>query len=56
LQKGIAIDPSNPDLYYALTYVYLQSNDLVKARAGIRLKQLDPNNPDYQHLFKSLGI
>jgi len=57
LLKGIAIDPSSPELYYALTFVYLQSNDIVKARkAGIKLKQLDPGNRDYLQLFKNLGI
>jgi hypothetical protein len=44
-------------MYYALCFVYLQSNDTIKAKqAGIKLKQLDPNNPDYQQLFKNLGI
>jgi Flp pilus assembly protein TadD len=57
LQKGIAIDPSVPELYYALTFVYIQSNDLAKARqTGLKLKQLDPGNPDYQQLFKKLGL
>ena len=37
--------------------VYLQSNDIAKAKqAGIRLKQLDPVNPQYLQLFKNLGI
>ena len=57
LQKGIVIDPSSAELYYALTFVYLQSNDVTKARqTGIKLKQLDPNNPDYLDLYKNLGI
>ena len=57
LLKGIAIDPSSPDMYYALCFVYLQSNDIIKAKqVVIKLKQLDPNNPEYQQLFKDFGI
>ena len=57
LQKGIALDPSVPELYYALFFVYQQTGDMAKAsQAGIKLKQLDPGNPDYQQLFKNLGI
>jgi tetratricopeptide (TPR) repeat protein len=57
LQKGIAIDPSLPEFYYALVFVYIQSNDMAKARqAGIKLKQLGPNNPDYLQVFRNLGI
>jgi predicted CXXCH cytochrome family protein len=57
LLKGIALDPYSAELYYALTIVYIQNNDPVKARqSGIKLKQLDAGNPDYQQLFKNLGI
>ena len=57
LQKGIALDPSVPELYCALVFVYMQTGDTAKAsQAGIKLKQLDPGNPDYQQLFKNLGI
>jgi Flp pilus assembly protein TadD len=57
LLKGIALDPSSPEMYYALCYVYLQSNDNIKAKQMvIKLKELDPNNPDYQQLFKNFGI
>lgn len=56
LQKGIALDPSS-EMYYALFFVYLQSNDKIKAKQmAIKLKELDPNNPDYQQLFKNFGI
>jgi len=51
------LDPSVPELYYALFFVYQQTGDMAKARqAGMKLKQLDPGNPDYQQLFKNLGI
>ena len=57
LQKGIALNPSSPEMYYALCFVYLQSNDKVKAKQMVvKLKELDPNNPDYQQLFKNFGI
>lgn len=57
LQKGITLTGANSGLYYVLTIVYLQSGDKIQARlAGTKLKQLDPNNPEYQQLFKNLGI
>ncbi|MBW4361206.1 tetratricopeptide repeat protein [Flavobacterium taihuense] len=57
LNKGIAINPSAPELYYALTFLYIQTNDTTKAqKAVLQLKQLDPNNPEYQGLFKNMGV
>jgi Tfp pilus assembly protein PilF len=57
LQKGIAINPDTPDLYYALTFVHIQADNKAKAQqTASRLKQMDPNNPNYQELFKSLGL
>ena len=57
LQKGIAINAADPILYYAITFVYIQSNDIAKAKqSGLKLKQLDPNNPEYAQLFQKLGI
>jgi predicted Zn-dependent protease len=57
LQKGIVLDPSSPEMYYALCFVYIQSNNTIKAKeAAIKLKQLDPGNPNYQQLFKNFGI
>ena len=57
LQKGIAINAADPVLYYAITFVYLQSNDIAKAKqSALKLKQLDPTNPEYVQLFQKLGI
>jgi tetratricopeptide (TPR) repeat protein len=57
LLKGIKLNPSDAELHYALTFVYIQTNNKAKAlQTVIRLKQLDPNNPNYQQLFKNLGI
>jgi tetratricopeptide (TPR) repeat protein len=57
LQKGIAINPTTPDLYYALTFVYIQTGNKAKAQqTASQLKQLDSTNPNYQELFKNLGV
>ena len=57
LLKGIAINPSDSELYYALTFVYIQTNDRIKAtQSAMKLKQLDPTNPNYQQLFDNFGI
>jgi tetratricopeptide (TPR) repeat protein/copper chaperone CopZ len=57
LQKGFVIDPDAPDLYYALTFVYIQTGNTAKAQqTALHLKQLDPSNPNYQELFKNLGL
>jgi tetratricopeptide (TPR) repeat protein len=57
LQKGIAINPNVPDLYYALAFVYIQTGNTVKEQQTVfKLKQLDPTNPNYQELFRNLGI
>jgi tetratricopeptide (TPR) repeat protein len=57
LLKGIALNPSDSELYYALAYVYIQSNNKVKTmQTALKLKQLAPNNPNYQEVFKNLGI
>ena len=57
LLKGITINPADSELYYALTFVYIQSNNKVKAmQTAMKLKQLDPVNPNYQLIFKNFGI
>jgi tetratricopeptide (TPR) repeat protein len=57
LLKGIQINPSDSELFYALTFVYIQSNNKVKTmQTALKLKQLDPNNPNYQEVFRNLGI
>lgn len=57
LKKGIAISPSSPELYYALAFVYIKTKNTVKTLEMARkLKQLDPDNPEYQTFFKNCGI
>lgn len=57
LLKGYAINPQATNVNYALAFLYVNQNNLFKARlhTGV-LQKLDPNNPDYQGLFKSLGM
>ena len=57
IKKRIAVDPSNPDLNYALAYLYVQTGQPQKAMGPAQvLKQRDPGNPDYQGLFRSLQM
>ncbi|TCK55124.1 tetratricopeptide repeat protein [Flavobacterium sp. 90] len=57
LKKGIAISPSAPELYYALTFVYLKMENQGKVlETATKLKQLDPDNPEYQDFFRRLGL
>jgi predicted CXXCH cytochrome family protein len=57
LLKGFAINPQAANINYALAFLYTNQNDLTKARvhAGV-LQKLDSGNPEYQGLFKSLGM
>jgi tetratricopeptide (TPR) repeat protein len=56
-KKGIALNPNEPDLYYGLTFVYIQTGNTLKAKqTAILLKKMDPNNPNYQEVFKHLGL
>ena len=51
------IHPQNSRLLYASCFLYLQTNQPVKARKfGLLLKQLEPNNPEYASLYSNLGI
>ena len=55
LRKGFAIDPQAININYALTYFYVNQRQPEKARVHAAvLKRIDPNNPDYQGLFRSL--
>lgn len=57
LQKGLAINPSATELLYALTFVHIQAKNKGQAlQTAMKLKQLDPNNPTYQDIYKSLGF
>lgn len=55
--KGLKLDANNPDLNYVLGILYVQTNQRNKAMHPITiLKTNYPNNPDYQQLFKAVGL
>lgn len=57
LLKGYVLHPSAGNINYALAFLYLQKNLPEKAKKYIlNLKQIDPQNPDYQQLFRNFGI
>jgi Tfp pilus assembly protein PilF len=57
LKKGLAIDPQAINVNYALAFFYINQQKPEKARVYAEtLKRADPNNPDYQGLFRSLGL
>jgi tetratricopeptide (TPR) repeat protein len=57
LLKGYAISPQAVNINYALAYLYVSQNNPQKARPhAMVLQAADPNNPDYQPLFRSLGF
>lgn len=54
---GLKLDPANMAISYALAVLYLQSGQKAKAVDPAKtLKSRDPQNPDYQLLFRELGI
>lgn len=57
LQKGYVLNPNATNINYALAFFYLQQELPLKATVHARaLHAVDPRNPDYQELFRSLGI
>lgn len=57
LQKGYALNPNATNINYALAFFYLQQELPLKAVVHARaLYAADPRNPDYQELFRSLGM
>jgi predicted CXXCH cytochrome family protein len=57
LLKGYAMNPQAVNVNYALAFLYANQNNVQKARVHAQvLRQMDPNNPEYQGLFRSLGM
>lgn len=57
LQKGLSYEPENTDLLYALTFVHFKNGQQAQAKQyAIKLKNLVPDNPNYQALLKALEI
>jgi predicted CXXCH cytochrome family protein len=57
LLRGYDLEPMATNLNYALAVMYIQRREPEKARPHATvLRRQDPNNPDYQGIFRSLGI
>lgn len=57
LLKGFRLEPMAANLNYALAVLYVQQNRQPLARPFAEtLRRLDPNNPEYQQLFRTLGL
>ncbi len=57
LLKGHRLEPQAVNLNYALAVFYFQQGQLPLARPFAEtLRRLDPNNPQYQQLFRTLGL
>jgi tetratricopeptide (TPR) repeat protein len=56
-REGIRLQPMHEDLNYALAFLLMQLKREADAREPARvLKTLSPNNPNYQALFRAVGI
>jgi tetratricopeptide (TPR) repeat protein len=57
LKKGYALTPRAANINYALAYLYINQNKMEQARLHARaLREVDPNNPQYESLYRSLGF
>jgi len=57
LLKGFAMNPQATNINYGLAFLYARQNNIPKARVHAEvLRSIDPNNPEYQGLFRSLGM
>lgn len=57
LLRGYSLNSLAININYALAYLYANQNLLSKARVHADvLRKMDPNNPEYQGLFRSLGM
>ncbi len=57
LLKGFGLNPTASNINYALAYLYMSESLPQKARPHVLvLKQMDPSNPDYQKLFRGVGL
>jgi len=57
LLKGYSLDPQAINVNYALAFLYANQNNLSKAKVHAEvLRKADPGNPDYQGLFRRLGM
>jgi len=57
LLKGYSLNPQAINLNYALAFFYANQNQPQKAKIYASVLRIqDPNNPEYQPLFRSLGL
>ena len=57
LLQGFDLNPQATNVNYALSYYYMQQKLVQKAmKHAAILRQLDPQNPEYQELFRNLGL
>jgi len=57
LLQGFALNSQALNINYALAFYYMDQNQTDKAREHARiLQQLDPANPEYQGLYRNLGL
>ena len=57
LLEGFKLNPQAANINYALAYLYMGQNLRTKALIHAKtLQQIDPGNPDYQGLFRDLGL
>ncbi len=55
--KGLSLNPSASNLNYAMAYLYLSTGQPEKAKKYAEiLKRIDPGNPDYQMMFRNMGL
>ena len=55
--KALKMEPANGDVLYALTVMYMQQKNILKATETARkLKQYHGNNPNYQQLLQQLHV
>jgi len=56
LLRGFSIDPQATNINYALAFLYISQNNPTKSRVHANVLRInDPNNPEYQQLFRRLG-
>ena len=57
LLKGYTLNPQATNINYALAFFYIQQKLPLKARKHAEvLYSQDPQNPDYQEMFRNLGL
>ena len=57
LLRGITLHPQAANINYGLAYFYMQQNLPERAMKYAEvLKAIEPANPEYQELFRSLGL